>query len=72
MNEEARKARNAWRREWAKKNPDKVKEYNERYWSKKAAEMKAAEEAAAQASANVRGVPGTDPAAGVVYNPAAE
>ena len=72
MNDEARKARNAWRKEWAKKNPDKVKEYNERYWSKKAAEMKAAEEAAAQAPA-ATGVPGEDQAAaGVVCNPAAE
>lgn len=72
MNDEARKARNAWRKEWARKNPDKVKEYNERYWSRKAAEMKAAEAAAAEAPA-AAGVPGEDPAAaGVVCDPAAE
>lgn len=39
MNEEAKKARNAYKREWAKKNPDKVKATQERYWTKKAAEM---------------------------------
>lgn len=27
---------NAQRRKWAKNNPEKIKEYQDRYWSKKA------------------------------------
>ena len=53
MTEEARKARaeyakeyrsrnkerlNAYRRQWNKDNPDKVKQYNETYWGKKGSE----------------------------------
>jgi len=41
MSEAARKARNAYQRQWAKNNPDKVKEINRRYWERKA--TKAAE-----------------------------
>lgn len=37
MTEAARQARLAYRREWAKANRDKVREYNERYWDKRAA-----------------------------------
>ena len=32
-------ARNAYRREWRKKNPDKVKAAQERYWLKRAQEL---------------------------------
>ena len=32
----AKEARNAYRREWAKKNREKVKATQERYWAKKA------------------------------------
>lgn len=32
-----RERRNAYHKEWRKNHPDKVKEYNERYWDKKAA-----------------------------------
>ncbi len=32
----ARAARNAYRRAWAKNNPDKVKAQQERYWVKRA------------------------------------
>lgn len=28
-----------YQRQWAKKNPDKVRTYQERYWTKKAAEQ---------------------------------
>lgn len=38
MTEEAKEARRAYRREWAKKNPEKVQEYARRYWEKKAQE----------------------------------
>lgn len=31
----ARHKRNEYYRKWRKNNPDKVKEYNERYWAKK-------------------------------------
>ena len=36
----AAEARRAYYREWNKKNPDKVREKNRRYWEKKAAETK--------------------------------
>lgn len=39
---EQREAFNAYYRQWRKNNPDKVREYNERYWEKKAAEWRAA------------------------------
>ena len=35
----AAEARRAYRREWARKNPDKVRAAQERYWKKKAAQM---------------------------------
>ena len=38
MTEAALEARRAYKREWAKKNKDKVREQQERYWAKKAAE----------------------------------
>lgn len=42
----AKAARNAYAKEWRRKNPDKVKAANARYWGKKAVEMKLAEEVA--------------------------
>ena len=36
MSEAAREARNAYKRKWAKENPDKVKAATRRYWEKKA------------------------------------
>lgn len=47
MTPKALEARKAYKREWARKNPEKVREYQSRYWSKKAAQ---AEQAAEQAS----------------------
>lgn len=38
MTEEARNARNAYRRKWAKENQDKVRAQQERYWAKRARE----------------------------------
>lgn len=38
MNEAAREARRLYKKEWRKNNPDKVREYNKRYWEKKAAQ----------------------------------
>lgn len=43
MTEQAKAARRAYKRQWAKKNPDKVKAAQERYWTKKAAEQAQAE-----------------------------
>lgn len=34
MTEEARQAFNAYKRAWRKKNPDKVRAANARYWEK--------------------------------------
>lgn len=39
MNEQAAEARRAYKRQWARNNPDKVKAQQERYWTKKAAEI---------------------------------
>lgn len=44
MNEAAKEARRAYRRQWAKDHPENVKRWQENYWNKKAAE--AAEKAA--------------------------
>lgn len=38
MSEAAREARNAYKRKWAKENPDKVKAATRRYWERKAQE----------------------------------
>lgn len=37
MDEKAKEARRAYKREWNRKNRDKVKQAQERYWTKKAA-----------------------------------
>lgn len=39
MNEKAVEARRAYKRKWARENPDKVRQQQERYWAKKAAEQ---------------------------------
>lgn len=43
MDEQAQAARRAYKREWARKNPDKIRAQQERHWAKKAAEQKARE-----------------------------
>lgn len=48
MTEEAKAARRAYKREWARKNRDKVKAAEERYWTKKAAEREPAPEPQAE------------------------
>jgi len=42
MTEEARAAKNAYKRKWAKANADKVKQYQNKYWERKAAEAREA------------------------------
>ena len=44
MTDSAREARNAYLREWRKKNKDKVKAAKERYWEKKAREANGQDE----------------------------
>ena len=44
LSEAAREARNAYKRKWAKDNPDKVKAATARYWEKKAQEAALAKE----------------------------
>lgn len=44
MTEKARAAQRAYRKEWARRNPDKVKAQQERYWQRRAERM--AQEAA--------------------------
>lgn len=38
MTEQAKEARRAYKREWQRRNRDKVKAAQERYWNRKAAE----------------------------------
>jgi hypothetical protein len=37
LTEKARQLKNAYQREWKRRNPDKVKKYCQSYWEKKAA-----------------------------------
>lgn len=47
MNEKAKEARRAYKREWNRRNRDKVQAAQARYWEKKAAETMAEEAARA-------------------------
>lgn len=58
MNESAIAARRAYKREWNRKNPDKVKAAQERYWIRKAAQ------AAAQAAEEPAGAETEEPQGG--------
>lgn len=40
LSEEAKVLKRKYHREWQRKNKDKVKEYNERYWERKAEELR--------------------------------
>ena len=39
LTEQAKAARRAYKAEWARQNPDKVRQQQERYWEKRAAQM---------------------------------
>lgn len=45
LDELARETRAAYYREWRRKNPDKVRENNRRYWQRRAARLAAEKEA---------------------------
>ncbi len=51
MDKAAKEARNAYKREWARNNPEKVKAAQERYWTRKAEER---EQAAKQTAEEVK------------------
>lgn len=42
MNEAAKEARRAYKRKWQRENRDKVRQYQETYWNRKAQEAAAA------------------------------
>jgi len=44
IHELAKELQREYQREWRKRNPDKVKEYNKRYWRKKALMLKEQQE----------------------------
>jgi hypothetical protein len=46
MTDKAKEARRAYKRKWQRENRDKVKEYQTRYWNKKAEQAEAATEPA--------------------------
>ena len=41
MSEKAAAARREYQRKWAKENPEKIREYQKRYWIKKAEQAEA-------------------------------
>lgn len=47
QDDSARAAQRQYMREWRKRNPDKVKASQERFWLKKAAEIRSQEQTAA-------------------------
>lgn len=47
MTDKAKEARREYKRRWNAANKDKVKEYQERYWAKKAEQQAATEKPAA-------------------------
>lgn len=48
MNEAAKAARRAYKRKWQRENRDKVKQYQEKYWNRKAQEAAAADSTAGE------------------------
>jgi hypothetical protein len=44
MTDEAKAARNAYLREWRRRNPDKVRRQHERHWERQAEKRKQSEE----------------------------
>lgn len=46
MDEKAREAQREYLREWRKRNPDKVRENNRRYWERRVAKKAQAEQEA--------------------------
>lgn len=55
MNAKAIAARREYKRKWAKEHPDKIREYQDRYWTKKAIEAEAGEAAGEKEPLPARG-----------------
>jgi len=53
MTKQQIEARRAYKRQWAKDNPDKVKAAQERFWKKKAAKAKEADPPEEKGGGNV-------------------
>ena len=51
LDSKAAEKRRAYLQEWRRKNPDKVREYNETYWQRKAEQKKEGKDDAENASA---------------------
>ena len=51
MTDEAKEARRAYKRKWARENPDKIRAQQERYWSKRAKADTAAQNEAGREAA---------------------
>ena len=49
MTDAAKEARRAYKRKWARENPDKIRAQQDRYWSKRAEADAAAAQAAREA-----------------------
>ena len=45
MTDKAKEARRAYKREWNRRNPDKVKAAQERYWNRKAQQAQQTQDA---------------------------
>lgn len=54
MDQKTLEARRAYKRAWAKKNPEKIKAQQERYWAKKAAELEAQERTENENNTNIQ------------------
>ena len=50
MNEQAAAARRAYKKKWARENPDKIKAQQERYWTRKAAAAAQTQEPAVESA----------------------
>jgi hypothetical protein len=48
MTAQAAEARRAYKRKWAKQNPEKIRQYQQTYWNRKAAQAEREAEAASR------------------------
>lgn len=55
MDEQAKEARRAYQREWRRRNRDKMKEYQARYWTRKAEKADSAQQKSAKNRKNKGG-----------------
>lgn len=56
MTNAAREAQNAYKRAWNARNPDKNKEYQRRYWAKKAKEIENTRQETARKGVAMNGI----------------